>query len=182
MFGSSLGGMITFYLLPDLEGVSSALCHNWFYPGDTIDPSRSWLHTLSRFVNLFAPQLPVPMNILLDRKMMNALFGSSFIVDYFTRYKNDLVFCHSLTLLSMVSCFGGYSPKRPYSEVSIPTMGLIAEKDGMLPLELSRTWWEKASIPKRALRVIPGAQHMIFHDSLTESLPIVVNWFRQTIE
>ena len=67
MFGSSLGGMITFYLLPDLEGVHSAPCRNWFYPGDTIDPSRSWLHNFSRFVNLFAPQLSVLMNIILMR-------------------------------------------------------------------------------------------------------------------
>ena len=181
MFGSSLGGITTFYLLPDLRGVRSALCHNWLYPGDNPDPSRNATLALARLIRPIAPRLSLPMGFLLGEQMIQALSESPFMIDYFRRYKEDPLYCHSLTLRSVLSYFGQYRPKGQYSQVKIPVMGLIAQKDGMLPLDFSRAGWEKAALPNGRLEVMPDTHHMLFHDHIDLSLPVVSDWFKRTL-
>ena len=181
MFGSSLGGITTFYLLPDLQGVRSALCHNWLAPGVNPDPGRRVIMALARAAKRVAPRMAVPMGFLLGKRMLQAISESPFMVDYFSRYREDPVYCHALTIRSVVSYFGDYRPRKAYADVRIPALGLIAQRDGMLPVEQSRRWWEEAGIPNGKVHVIPDAQHMLFHDNIPESLPVVAAWFRETL-
>jgi pimeloyl-ACP methyl ester carboxylesterase len=102
------------------------------------------------------------------------------MVDYFRRHKEDPVYCHSLTMRSMVSLMD-YRPTRSFSEVTIPVMGLIGEREGMMPIDMSKSWWLKADIPQGRMRVVKGAHHLLFHDNIKECVPIVSEWFHKTL-
>ncbi|MDP8223072.1 MAG: alpha/beta fold hydrolase [Candidatus Lernaella stagnicola] len=181
MFGSSLGGITTFYLLPDVRGIRSALCHNWLLPGELPAPNKGLLRSVARLGARLVPRASVPMSLLLDEEMIAALSVTPFVEEYFRAYRDDPVLCSTLTLRSVVSFFGGYRPWCSFREVEIPVLGLIGENDGMLPLDAGRRWWTAANLPHGELHVIPGAHHLLFHDHLAESLPVVADWFDRTL-
>ncbi len=181
MMGTSLGGITTFYLLPDLEGLRSALCHNWLYPGELADPSKALLGRFLKLLNMVRPMSPVPVRKLMDVEKVRELSENPFIVDYFLGINQDPLYCESLSLRSVVSYFGGYRPEKSYHEVDIPVMGLISEKEKVLPLETSKEWWKRAGFPENRLHVIPEAKHMIFHDRIGPCVEMVSQWFAQTL-
>ncbi len=181
MMGTSLGGITTFYLLPDLEGIRSALCHNWLYPGELADASKAWLSVFLKMLNAVRPMSSVPVRKLMDETKVRELSENPFIVDYFLGINQDPLYCESLTLRSVVSYFGGYRPEKSYRDVNIPVMGLISEKEKVLPLETSIQWWKRAGFSEDALHVFPDAKHMIFHDRLGECVEKVSAWFSETL-
>ena len=181
MFGSSLGGITTFYLLPDLKGVRSAICHNWLYPGESADKSKWLLKLILRAMSRFTPNKPIPLRKLVDEKKVKELSDSPYVVNHFMHIDQDPLYCQSLSLRSVVSYFNDYRPNGSYESVNIPVLGLISEYERVLPLQTSKAWWRKAGFSERNLRVIPKAKHMIFHDRAAEVLPIVADWFSKTL-
>ena len=181
MMGSSLGGITTFYLLPDLKGLKSAICHNWLYPGESADESKWLLNIILRNLNRFVPGMKIPIRKLVEIGKVHELSESSTLVDYYLNIAADPIYCQSLTLRSVVSYFGGYRPESSYEDVDIPVLGLIPELERVLPFETSQAWWKRAGFPADRLRVIEGAKHMIFHDRCALCLDIVSDWFKDTL-
>lgn len=181
MFGSSLGGITTFYLLPELEGVKSAICHNWLYPGESADESKWLLNFILKKVNLVAPGITIPIRKLVDSEKVLELTDSEYLTDYYVNIQNDPIYCQGLTLRSVVSYFGGYRPVNSYKDVKIPVLGLIPEREKVLPFETSMKWWTMAGFDKENIKIIPDAKHMIFHDKPLESLDLVDDWFKKTL-
>ncbi len=181
LFGTSLGGITTFYLLPDIEGVKSALCHNWIYPGELADPKKWLLNAVLRQLNKIKPRMAIPVRKLVDPKKVQDLSAQQPLVRYFESIHNDPIYCQSLTLRSVASYFGGYQPLNEYGSVDLPVLGLISEYEKVLPLQTSRQWWARAAIPNSEIKIIEKSKHMIFHDAIPAVLPIVADWFKKTL-
>ncbi len=182
LFGTSLGGITTFYLLPDLDGIKSAICHNWIYPGELADKGKWLLNAFLRQVNKFKPDLMIPIRKLVDPKKVKDLSSQTDLIAYFENIQNDPIYCQALTLRSVASYFGGYRPTNDYGHVSCPVLGLISEWEKVLPLETSKEWWNQAGFPEDRIKIIPETKHMIFHDAIPLVLPAIVDWFTKTLK
>ena len=181
MAGSSLGGITTFYLLPNLPGIRSAVCHNLLYPGQSLDRAHAALRPLIRHLSRFFPQLSIPLDLTIPLWLKNLLQETPEIVDYFKHHKEDRLFASTPTLRSFASYFDGYRPTRPYSEMETPTLALVGEKDGVLSPEFCRRSWDMARLPRGEFRVFKGARHLIFFDHLKESVALLADWFHESM-
>ena len=186
MFGSSMGGMITFYLLPELGGVKSAICHNWHFPGTNIDPKAKWSRPhaqrpIARLLLRLGPRLSFSMKHVFDKHFLENFSDSEHMVRHMREYEKDPLLAHKLTLRTFLSFMGGFSPTGSYAGVHYPVMGLIGQRDGLVPLEKERQWWDMAALAKGRLEVVPDAGHLLFFDDCGRSLDIVAGWFAETL-
>ena len=181
LFGSSLGGITTFYLLPEIEGIKSAICHNWLYPGESADESKWLLNIILKTLNHFVPKMTIPIRKLIDQKKVLELSESKYLTEFYMNIKDDPLYCQGLSLRSVVSYFGGYKPENSYKDIDIPVLGLIPALEKVLPFETSMSWWKMAGLKEENIKIIPDAKHMIFHDKPLESLELVSDWFNKTL-
>lgn len=164
LMGSSLGGMLTiFSLLAGLEP-SLAVAHNFVYPGKLFS-----MRLRSRWIRA-RRRRPYPLTELVHG--FEKLSPDPAIAHYMTG-RTDPGAAWELTARSVASLFG-YRTAAP--EAAPETLVISGSRDPAIPAWATRffTWW--SGLESYEVRVIPGAGHLLFHDHLDVSVPLVVEW------
>jgi len=179
VFGSSQGGLLTLYAAARNNAIRSAVCHNAAYlPRDAADCTRAprlFSASMPLFIALarMLPSLRLPTTTYLD---MHAVFRDE---KNLRAYLEDPLSVKKYSMRSIAS-LATARPARPLSDISCPVMILTGSEDSVIPLEVARRVFEDLSSPK-SLEVIEGALHMLLIEYIDETLPIVADWFRKTL-
>lgn len=162
--GSSLGGLLTVFgilsgLQPDL-----AIAHNFLFPGKLFTMRiRSWWIRRRR-------TRPYPLTELVHG--FENLSDDPAIRRYLSD-RADPGAAWELSARSVASLFGfTASPPKKAPE----TLVLSGDKDPAIPAMATRlfAWW--SGLPHYQVRIIPNAGHLLFHDHLDRSVPLMVKW------
>ena len=179
VFGSSQGGLLTLYAAARNDAVRSAVCHNAAYlPRDAADCTRAprlFSRTMPLFVSLarMIPRVKLPTTTYLD---MHSVFRDE---KNLTAYLEDQLTVKKYTLRSIAS-LATAKPAKPLSDIQCPVMILTGSEDKIIPLTVARRVFDDLT-PPRSLEVIEGALHMLFIEYIEETLPVVSDWFRKTL-
>jgi UDP-glucose 4-epimerase len=176
LVGSSLGGIISWYALTREPDVDAVVCHNVGHPAVFHEPSvRPKAAVLKRLARL-APYAGVPIKALAD---FDKLSLSPEILDHF-RGERDRIWCWKITARSAASLFD-YEPPVDWSRVTTPVLALVGADDEMVSAEFSRQVVAAGKPPNADLRILPGLGHLLFHDHLSDVLPLVTDWLHETL-
>jgi alpha-beta hydrolase superfamily lysophospholipase len=164
LMGSSLGGLLTVFgllrgLQPDL-----AVAHNFVFPGKLfsmrlrarwIEKRRRAAYPLTELVHGFE-------HLSADQA-----------ISAYLRDRADPGIAWELSARSVASLFG-FSASAPAH--APPTLVLSGAKDKAIPAWATRffMWW--SGLPRYELRIVPTAGHLLFHDHLDVSVPLVADW------
>jgi pimeloyl-ACP methyl ester carboxylesterase len=177
LVGSSLGGIISWYALTRQPDVEAVLCHNIGHPSVFHEPSvRPKVAVLKRLARV-APYAGVPIRRLADFEKLSL---SPEILDY-ARRGEDGIWCWRITAHSAASLFE-YDPPTDWSGVATPVLALVGADDEMVSAEFSRQVVAAGKPPNADLRILSGLGHLLFHDHLSDVLPLVSDWLHETLE
>ena len=179
VFGSSQGGLLSLYAAARNKNIKSILCHNAaLLMRDGIECTRA--------PNFFRLTLPI---MKLMGKLMPGIFLPTWTYlnmkhvfkekKYIDSYLEDPLIVKSYTLRAILS-LATARPERPFSEIKRPVMILTGELEKVIPLQVARRVFEDLSQPKKII-IIDGALHMLFIEYIEESLPVVADWFDETL-
>jgi alpha-beta hydrolase superfamily lysophospholipase len=170
LMGSSMGGLFTIFALlrglrPDL-----AVAHNFLFPGKLFS-----LRMRARWIARHRSR-PYPITELVHG--FERLSAEPSLADY-VKAQADPGFAWQLSARSVASLFG-FRAAAP--ESAPPTLILTGSRDAAIPAWATRffAWW--SGLPGYELRVLPGAGHLLFHDHLDESVPLVADWLDERLE
>jgi alpha-beta hydrolase superfamily lysophospholipase len=164
LMGSSLGGLLTVFgllkgLRPDL-----AVAHNFVYPGKLVSMrGRGWWIARRR-------THPYPLATLV--RGFATLSSDPAIQDYL-RSAADPGCAWQLSARSVASLFRFTAPA---PRDAPPALVLTGSRDRAIPAWATRlfTWW--SGLPSYEVSVVPGAGHLLFHDHLDVTVPLVADW------
>ncbi|MGH7860258.1 MAG: alpha/beta hydrolase, partial [Candidatus Binatia bacterium] len=170
LMGSSLGGLLTIFgllkgLRPDL-----AVAHNFVYPGKLIS-----MRLRSRWIARRRTR-PYPLAELVHG--LERLSGDPAIAEYL-RNRSDPGAAWELSPRSVASLFGFSAP----APANAPeTLVMTGDGDTAIPAWATRffTWW--SGLPRYDLRIVANAGHLLFHDHLDRSVPLVTDWLDARLE
>lgn len=164
LMGSSLGGLLTVFgllagLRPDL-----AVAHNFVYPGK-LASMRLRARWISR-----RRRKPYPLTKLVHG--FEKLSGEPGVTQYL-RNRSDPGAAWELSARSVASLFG-FRMKAPAE--APPTLVVTGDRDKAIPAWATRffLWWSR--LPDYEVKILPGAGHLLFHDHLDVSVPLVADW------
>jgi UDP-glucose 4-epimerase len=174
--GSSLGGIISWYALTREPDVEAVVCHNIAHPRVFHEPAmRFKVPALLRLAQL-APRAKVPAKRIAN---FEKLSFSPEILDY-ARREDDRIWCWSITARSAASIFS-FSPSLDWSQVRTPVLALVGERDEMVTPQFSEQVLQAGRPQNAELRVLPELGHLLCHDHLDETLPLVTEWIGHTL-
>jgi len=177
LLGSSFGGIIGWYALTREPDVEAVVCHNIAHPRVFHEPvMRLKVPALLRLARA-APHAKVPVRRIAN---FGKLSVSPEILD-FARREQDRMWCWSITARSAASLFS-YSPPLDWSRVETPVLALVGANDEMVTPAFSEEVVRAGSPRNLDFRVLPGLGHLLFHDHLAETLPLVTDWIERTLE
>jgi alpha-beta hydrolase superfamily lysophospholipase len=164
LMGSSMGGLLTVFgllrgLRPDL-----AVAHNFVYPGKLIS-----LRMRARWIRRFRTR-PYPLTELVHG--FEKLSSDPSVADYLKR-RTDPGAAWELSAESVASMFDFITPK---PERAPETLVITGNRDSAIPGWATRffMWW--SGLPHYEVVVIEGAGHLLFHDHLDRSIPVIADW------
>ena len=164
LMGSSLGGLLTVFSL--LEGLAPdlAVAHNFLFPGRLFS-----LRLRARWIARHRTR-PYPLTELVHG--FEKLSSDPAVAAYL-RSRDDPYMAWELSPRSVASLFAFDAPA---VETAPDTLVLSGDRDAAIPAWATRffTWW--CGLPSREVKVIPGAGHLLFHDHLDVSVPLVADW------
>jgi alpha-beta hydrolase superfamily lysophospholipase len=164
LMGSSMGGLLTVFgllrgLRPDL-----AVAHNFVYPGKlaSFRLRARWIRRRRR--------RPYPLTELVHG--FEKLSSDPAVTEYL-KARTDPAAAWELSARSVASMFG-FAAEAPAS--APPLLLISGAKDVAIPAWASRffAWW--SGLRDYELQVLPGAGHLLFHDHLDVSVPLVADW------
>jgi alpha-beta hydrolase superfamily lysophospholipase len=180
LLGTSQGALVALYTLAADERVMSAACHN----AALLDEAGSKQVNVSRFSKLvrpyvgvaarYAPYLRVPIRRYLP---LQTIYDD---VNLGRVLEQDPMLVPAYTLRSYAS-LATARPARPIEQVTTPTLFLTGEGDRLFPPGYVRTIYDRLTCRKE-LALIPGAGHMLFVEYVDQSLPLVADWFKRTLQ
>jgi pimeloyl-ACP methyl ester carboxylesterase len=162
--GSSMGGLLTVFALlrglrPDL-----AVAHNFVYPGKLAS-----FRLRARWIRRYRRK-PYALTKLVHN--FEKLSRDPAVIAYLTtRIDPDAAW--ELSARSVASMFG-FNVKAPAT--CAPLLVISGAEDRAIPAWATRffIWW--SGLPGYDFAVIPGAGHLLFHDHLDVSVPLVRDW------
>jgi alpha-beta hydrolase superfamily lysophospholipase len=164
LMGSSMGGLLTIFAL--LRGVRPdyAIAHNFVYPGKLIS-----MRLRARWIARYRTR-PYPLTELVHG--FERLSDDPAIARYL-QDRADPGFAWELTARSVASLFAFRAAAPP---PTIETLVLTGDHDKAIPAWATRffAWW--SGLANYELKVIKPAGHLLFHDHLDQTLPIVTQW------
>jgi pimeloyl-ACP methyl ester carboxylesterase len=172
--GSSMGGIIGWSLLTRAPDIAGAVLHGIAHPAVTINRSDAVKYPLTKVLGKLAPHAPVPVGQIGD---FGAVAAHPLSVEYFAS-RPERISCWTVSARSMGSLLA-LQPQIDWSELTIPAMVVIGGEDRMLPPDYTRQCFESSRLPGAELRVLPGAGHLLTHDSLPQLLDAVVPFFAE---
>jgi alpha-beta hydrolase superfamily lysophospholipase len=164
LMGSSLGGLLTVFgllagLAPDL-----AVAHNFLYPGKLFS-----LRLRARWIARFRTR-PYPLVKLVHG--FEALSADPAVAAYL-RERSDPYMAWEMSARSVASLFGF---KAPAVREAPPTLVVTGDADKAIPAWATRLFTRLSGLPATEVRVLRGAGHLLFHDHLDRSVPLVTEW------
>ncbi len=161
LLGSSLGGILTFFAV--LSGLSPelAIAHNVIYPG-WYAGFRGLGEILSRF-----PNRMVPIKWIANFKQLTV---DPVIMDWMTR-ETDPVIAWKVSWCFLASLIQFWVKQPP--EDPAPLVVLAGTRDRMIWPVWSRMAVRSAGLKKVNFQMVPGAGHLLFHDHLDQSIPLL---------
>jgi alpha-beta hydrolase superfamily lysophospholipase len=164
LMGSSMGGLLTIFGLLRGQRPDLAVAHNFVYPGKLFS-----MRLRARWIARHRTR-PYPLTELVHG--FEKLSDDPAIAAYL-RSRADPGFAGELTARSVASLFG-FSTAAPQSTVE--TLVLTGDRDRAIPAWATRffMWW--SGLPSYELKVIGNAGHLLFHDHLDQSVPLITQW------
>jgi nucleoside-diphosphate-sugar epimerase/pimeloyl-ACP methyl ester carboxylesterase len=176
LMGSSLGGIISWYALTREPDVEAVVCHNIAHPGVFHEPAMRWkVPALLRLARI-APRAPVPIKRIAD---FGKLSVSPEILDL-ARREDDGIWSWRITARSAASLFT-YRPPLDWTSVRTPVLALVGVGDEMVSVPFHEEVVAAGKPVNAELRALPGLGHLLFHDHLDETLPIVADWLGERL-
>jgi alpha-beta hydrolase superfamily lysophospholipase len=164
LMGSSLGGLLTMFgllrgLTPDL-----AVAHNFLQPGKLVS-----MRLRSRWIRRRRTR-PYPLVELVHG--FENLSGDPAVRAYLER-RDDPGAAWELSARSVASLFGFTSTAPGTAPRSLVLNG---ERDKAIPAWATRLFTRWSGLPSTEVVVVADAGHLLFHDHLDTTLPIVTTW------
>jgi alpha-beta hydrolase superfamily lysophospholipase len=169
LMGSSMGGLLTVFALLRGQRPDLAVAHNFVYPGKLAS-----FRLRARWIRRYRTK-PYPLTELVHG--FEQLSNDPAVIDYMTR-RDDPAAAWELTPRSVASMFG-FNQKAPAT--APPLLLVSGTKDKAIPAWATRffTWW--SGLRDYDFRVLPGCGHLLFHDHLDVSLPLICDWLEERL-
>ena len=169
LMGSSLGGLLTVFALlrglrPDL-----AVAHNFVYPGKLLS-----MRLRARWIARHRHR-PYPLTELVHD--FERLSDDPAVVNYL-RERSDPGAAWALSVRSVASLFAFRAPAPAEAP---PTLVLTGSADKAIPSWATRFFMGWSGLPGYEVQVLRGAGHLLFHDHLDMTLPILVAWLDEKL-
>jgi alpha-beta hydrolase superfamily lysophospholipase len=164
LMGSSMGGLLTVFAL--LSGVQpdSAIVHNFVFPGKLFPMRvRAWWIANHR-------TNPYPLAELVSGFED---LSSDPATGRYLRERGDRYMSWELSPRSVASLFGF---KAPSLSEAPDTLVLTGDKDRAIPAWITRLFMKWSGLPSYEIKVLPDAGHLLFHDHLDRTIPLVSDW------
>jgi alpha-beta hydrolase superfamily lysophospholipase len=164
LMGSSMGGLLTIFgvlagLTPDL-----AIAHNFVYPGKLfsfrlrarwIARRRTRPYPLTTLVHGYEDLSPDPA------------------MARYMRERTDPFMAWELSPRSVASLFEFSAPRLGHAP---PILVLTGDRDKAIPAWATRLFMRFSGIPSYEVRTVREAGHLLFHDHVDRSVPLIVDW------
>jgi alpha-beta hydrolase superfamily lysophospholipase len=164
LMGSSLGGLLTIFGLLRGSTPDLAVAHNFVQPGKLVS-----MRLRSRWIRRRRTR-PYPLVELVHG--FEDFSDDPAIRDYLER-RDDPGAAWQLSARSVASLFG-FTSKAPAT--APPSLVLNGERDKAIPAWATRLFTRWSGLPSTEVVVVPDAGHLLFHDHLDTTLPIVTRW------
>lgn len=174
--GSSLGGIITWFALTRQPDIDAAFCHNIAHPRVFHEPAMKIKVPLLKQLARIARHAPISVKQLVD---FNAVSGEPTILESFER-QEDRIFAWNVSARGVAGLFN-YVPPVEWAEVETPTLIVVGENDRMVTSEFTRQVLDKGRPKNAEVKLLPGLGHLIFHDHLDQTLPLLAGFVRETV-
>ena len=172
LMGSSQGGMITIAALADGVQVRAAACHNAYHP-DLLPLLYQRI-----FFLLGRPLLKLlPQNLYLDIRRIIDFSRVTDDPDLYRLVAEEPTVAWRYTLRALTSIVT-YHPSRPYSEIQVPTLFIVGERDNMLPPEYMLQVFRQLQCEKNFV-LVPNAGHLLPLEYPEPFLAAVHAWFQK---
>lgn len=169
LMGSSMGGLLTVFGL--LEGLRPdlAIAHNFVFPGKLFS-----LRMRARWIARYRTR-PYPLV-----KLVHGFekLSSDPAVAAYLRQRSDPNMAWELSARSVASLFAFNAKREPHAP---ETLVITGARDKAIPAWATRTFMRLSGIPSYEVRVLPACGHLLFHDHLDRSVPIVVDWLDRRV-
>lgn len=152
VMGSSLGGFYALCAANAIDGFACAVSHWIYLPNEAITPKDARIRPVALALAKVAPRLRLPT------RMVANWDGVCEDPELRQRCLDDPMMAWRYTTRALASGFR-YAPERPLTELRIPHLVLIGERDTMTPMPYTRRIYEQLVGDKEWV-VIPGAGHM----------------------
>ncbi len=164
LMGSSMGGLLTVFGL--LEGLRPdlAVAHNFLFPGKLFS-----LRMRSRWIKRRRTK-PYPLVKLVHG--FEQLSSDPAVAGYLSE-RTDPYMAWELSARSVASLFG-FNARRVHDAPE--TLVVTGSKDKAIPAWATRVFMRFSGLPRYEVKVLPGAGHLLFHDHLDESVPLITGW------
>lgn len=182
IFGSSLGGILSFYAAIAEPRIKAAVCHNVLDLKNLHSslPYLGYRRFLLPLVKTFPTflrslsWLSIPLSFFINP---NQLFENP---ENSERWRNDSLCVWNYRASSWFSLFLTPDDKPAVEEMKKPIRIIVGEKDPFLPVESAKNFYKRLRC-KKDLVIVPKAGHMLplEHPSITVSL--VTEWFNTTL-
>jgi len=169
LMGTSLGGLLTIFGL--LEGLKPdlAVAHNFVYPGKLVS-----MRLRARWIARYRTR-PYPLTELVHG--FERLSDDPAIAQYL-KSRSDTGFAWQLTPRSVASLFG-FASSAPATTPK--TLVVTGDRDRAIPAWATRffMWW--SGVRDYEVKVIPHAGHLLFHDHLDVTVPLIASWIDEQL-
>ena len=164
LMGSSMGGLLTIFgllkgLTPDL-----AVAHNFVYPGKLFS-----MRLRARWIARTRTR-PYPLPKLVHG--FEKLSRDAAVARYM-REQTDPYMAWELSARSVSSLFGFSAPRVAQAPETLVVTG---DRDVAIPAWATRIFMRFSGLPGWEVKTLPDAGHLLFHDHLDRSVPLVADW------
>jgi alpha-beta hydrolase superfamily lysophospholipase len=164
LMGSSMGGLLTVFgllngLRPDL-----AVAHNFLYPGKLAS-----FRLRARWIRRFRTK---PYSLTSIVHNFERLSSDPAVVDYMSK-RTDPLATWDLSARSIASLFA-YNAKAPPAPP--PLLVISGANDPAIPAWATRFFTWLSGLRGYDVAMVPNAGHLLFHDHLDVSIPIIADW------
>jgi len=182
IFGSSLGGILSFYAAVSEPRIQAVVCHN-VLDLKNIHSSlpyfgyRRFLLPLSKAFPTFLRSLSwlsIPLTFFINP---NQIFEDP---ENIKRWQKDPLCIWNYRASSWISLFLTPNDKPTIEEMKKPIRIIVGEKDPFLPFESVKTFYERLQC-KKDLVIIPKAGHMLPLEHLSTTVSLVTEWFNTAL-
>jgi len=164
LMGSSMGGLLTIFAL--LKGLEPdlAVAHNFVYPGKLFS-----MRLRARWITRRRTK-PYPLTELVHG--FEKLSADPGVSEYLGS-RSDPGAAWQLSVRSVASLFSFSAPTLAHAP---ETLVITGDRDKAIPPWATRffTWW--SGVPRYEVIIVPNAGHLLFHDHLDVSVPLIAGW------